>query len=295
MTKINNKHQNKHHHPVLLESVIELLKPQKGQSYLDMTAGYGGHAAEIIELIGSTGTASLIDRDVFAVQELEKKFAGSRNVEIIHSDYEKAASDLVGRGKQYDMVLADLGVSSPHLDMPERGFSFKSNGPLDMRMDQQQTTTAADLIKTLTEEELADVFKRYGEEPQNKRIARELKLLENLETTDDLVRFLTEEFGEYKARSVMPKVFQALRIAVNDELGQLERTLGLLPSLIKKDGRIAIISFHSLEDRLVKRAFKNASLGLEPELTLLTKKPIKGKQFDSHPRARSAMLRVAVK
>ena len=295
MTKINTQHQNKHHHPVLLESVIELLKPQAGQSYLDLTAGYGGHAAEIIGIIGSTGTASLIDRDAFAVQELEKKFAGLKNIEIIHSDYEKAASDLVGRGQQYDMVLADLGVSSPHLDMPERGFSYKNSGPLDMRMDQQQATTAADLIKTLTEEELADVLKKYGEEPQNKRIARELKLLDNLETTDDLVKFLTSEFGEYRAKSVMPKVFKALRIAVNDELGKLERTLEMLPSLIKKDGRIAIISFHSLEDRLVKRAFKSASLGLEPELTLLTKKPIKGKQLDSHPRARSAMLRGAVK
>ena len=295
MTKTNTKHQNKHHHPVLLESVIELLNPSPGESYLDLTAGYGGHAAKIIEAIGESGNARLVDRDDLAITELTKQFGDQQNIEILQTDYETAVADIAAEATQYDMVLADLGVSSPHLDMPERGFSFKSQGPLDMRMDQRQATTAADIARSSSEQVLFEIIRRYGEEPQARKIAVAMKAAERLETTSDLVSVVQDAIGEFRAKAAIPRVFQALRIATNDELGQLERMLAMLPGILASGGRLAIISFHSLEDRLVKQSFKDASIGLEPTFELLTKKPIKGKLNDPHPRARSAMLRAAVK
>ena len=295
MTKQKTPHQNKQHHPVLLESVLQVLSPKAGQSYLDLTAGYGGHAAAILDAIGESGYATLIERDANANTELKKRFGDNEKVEYINTDFVTAASELSAEGKQYDMVLADIGVSSPHLDMPQRGFSYSRAGPLDMRMDQRQATTAADLINSLSEDDLVNILRKYGEEPRARKVARAIIDERPVDRTDLLATIVENAVGKRYAGGTLPRVFQALRIAVNDELGQLSTVLPLLPGLLKPGGRLAVISFHSLEDRLVKQFIKQLSYGLEAELVNLTKKPIKGTALDSHPRARSAMLRAAVK
>ncbi len=295
MTKQKTPHQNKQHHPVLLESVLQVLSPKAGQSYLDLTVGYGGHASQVLDIIGESGSATLVDRDANAITELKKRFGDNENVELLHTDFVTAATGLIRKGKQFDMVLADIGVSSPHLDMPERGFSYAREGPLDMRMDQQQATTAADLINTMSEDELTHIFRSYGEEPRARRIARAITTHRPINRTSQLAAIVEDTVGKRYVGGTLPRVFQALRIAVNDELGQLSLLLTVLPKLLKPGGRMAIISFHSLEDRLVKQFIKQASYGLEATLANLTKKPIKGSKNDLHPRARSAMLRAAVK
>jgi 16S rRNA (cytosine1402-N4)-methyltransferase len=284
------------HQPVLFGQTIELLAPKLGETYLDLTAGYGGHAREVIKRIGAATKATLVDRDDFAIQHLQDLAeAGAR---VIKRDYATAVQEFGATGEQFDMILVDLGVSSPQLDNPERGFSIVRPGQLDMRMDQAQQQTAADFVNSVSEQHLASIIRNYGEEPKARAIAREIVQARPLHTTDELAAVV-----EHVYRSVRTKVhpatrtFQAIRIALNDELGQLERTLPRLPQLLRPEGRVAIISFHSLEDRLVKRFFKEqAESGYEAELQVLTKKPIDGATEDVHnPRARSAKLRAAVK
>jgi len=294
MTKEIKTHQNQHHHPVLLESVVELLAPRPGQSYLDLTAGYGGHTAAVLKQAGDSAQATLVDRDPQAIAVLKERFADNKNVQLINTDFANAANDLVAGGQQYDMVLADLGVSSPHLDNAHRGFSFSRAGPLDMRMDQRQSTTAADILNDSSTQDLADIFYRYGELKSSRRLAQVFIAERPFSTTEQLVEAVSEIF-KWQAKRVLPQVFQALRIAVNDELHQVEMLLPLLPKLLKPGGRVVIISFHSLEDRLVKQYFAKSTFGLDAKLRLLTKKPIKGSQHDINPRARSAILRAAVK
>jgi len=286
------------HVPVLLEATLDLLKPIQGESYLDLTAGYGGHARRFLERTENYSGAVLVDRDEFALATLgafEQKGA-----ELLHTDFASAAKVLVEEGKQFDIVLVDLGVSSPQLDRAERGFSFTKSGPLDMRMDARLEVSAKELVNTASESELTRIITRYGEEPLGvaRRIAQAITKHRPLSTTEELATLIA---GQHRGRrtKIHPatRTFQALRIAVNDELGQIERLLPLLPELLTKNGRVGIISFHSLEDRLVKRYFadQNAS-GYEAELTILTKKPYDGATYDVHnPRARSAKLRAAVK
>lgn len=286
------------HLPVLLDQVVELLAPQSGETYLDLTAGYGGHAKAIIDRLGSAETVTLVDRDENAIRELDEfKQAGA---EVIHDDFASYAERATASAKQFDMVLVDLGVSSPQLDRAERGFSIQHEGPLDMRMDPRQEHSALNLVNRASKAELIRIIETYGEERprQAARIALAIILARPLATTTDLsTAVLSAHRGPREKIHPATRTFQALRIATNDELGQVERLLAVVPQLLKPGGRIAIISFHSLEDRLVKRAFQElARAGYEAELELVTKKAILGKTDDVHnPRARSASLRVAVK
>lgn len=286
------------HVPVLLDAVIDFLDPQKGESYLDLTAGYGGHAQAVLNRTGNEASATLVDRDDFAISQLAE--FSKRGATILHTDFVSAAKQLIREGKQYDIVLVDLGVSSPQLDQSERGFSFTHSGPLDMRMDRRQDLTAKQLVNTASAAELARIVRDYGEESSGsaKRIADAIVAARPLNTTEELADLIKRQYrGKWSKTHPATRTFQALRIAVNQELNQVETVLPLLPRLLRSGGRVGVISFHSLEDRLVKRYFTEQSAsGFEAELRVLTKKPIDGAMYDVHnPRARSAKLRAAVK
>lgn len=287
------------HIPVLLESVLEQLAPGPDESYCDLTAGYGGHARAVGAKTQTPQKMVLVDRDTEALASLDDlKATGAR---LVHDDYAHFAEEAASRGEQFDMILVDLGVSSPQLDRADRGFSLKRSGPLDMRMNQKNgEITAEFLVNTLPEMELVRIIELYGEEPKGRArtIAKAIVAARPLRTTEDLATVvLRTHRGAYQKTHPATRTFQALRIYLNDELGQLERLLAVLPKLLTPGGRTALISFHSLEDRLVKRFFaEQAKAGFEAELRLLTKKAIRGEIDDAHnPRARSASLRAAVK
>lgn len=294
-----NKHQNKHkqHEPVLLQEVIQYLDPIKGESYLDLTAGYGGHARAVLDRTGSLTNSVLVDRDQNAVEALTKEFAAEAP-DIRQSDFLTASQALISEGRQFDLILADLGVSSPHLNEGKRGFAISQNGPLDMRMDQSQSLTAAQIVNGWSEGELTDLLKRYGEEPKARRIAQLIVANQPILTTGDLASVVAKAWPGRSRIHPATRTFQALRIAVNDELGQIEQSLPLWFQLLAPGGRIAVISFHSLEDRLVKQAMSEvAGERFDAELRLLTRRPVMAGATESvsNPRARSAKLRAAVK
>lgn len=292
-----NKHQNKNqqHVPVLLGEVTRYLDPKAGESYLDLTAGYGGHAAAILERTGSLTRSVLVDRDMNAVKVLNDKFAGA---DVRHQDFLAATRELSEEGRKFDLILADLGVSSPHLNEGKRGFAISLNGPLDMRMDQSQVLTAETIVNTYSEANLASLIKRYGEEPKAKMIARLITDNRPFADTGELATVVAKAWPGRSRVHPATRTFQALRIAVNDELGQLEQALPLWFELLAPGGRLAVISFHSLEDRLVKQALKEvAGERYDADLRLLTKRPVTGgpTEIVSNPRARSAKLRAAAK
>ncbi len=294
-----NKHQNTHtqHVPVLLGEVLQCLDPQKGDSYLDLTAGYGGHASAILARTGSLTQATLVDRDAKAVTELKKLF-GAKNIDLRHQDFLSASQQLSSEGRQFNLILADLGVSSPHLNEVSRGFAIQGAGPLDMRMDQAQALTAAKVVNTYSKDQLANILKRFGEEPKARQIAAAIVQSRPLQNTDELAAIAARAWPGYSRVHPATRTFQALRIAVNDELGLLERALPIWLQLLAPGGRIAVISFHSLEDRLVKQALQAASGNrYDAELSLLTKRPVTAtsEEIVLNPRARSAKLRAAVK
>ena len=286
------------HVPVLLESVIDMLQPQPGDQYLDLTAGYGGHARAILAKTTNYSESVLVDRDAFALshlQDLERQ--GARTME---TDFVSAARQLIDEGKTFDMILADLGVSSPQLDRQERGFSFRLDGPLDMRMDRREERTAADIVNSYTEQELVRVITTYGEEPRGRaiKIAKAIVVNRSFTTTAELAETVKQAVGRTGSKHhPATRTFQSLRIELNRELDLVANILPLLPKLLNKGGRVAVISFHSLEDRLVKRFFKDQlDAGYEAELEMITKKPIDGSISDvNNPRSRSAKLRAAVK
>jgi 16S rRNA (cytosine1402-N4)-methyltransferase len=286
------------HVPVLLAATLQLLDPKEGESYLDLTAGYGGHAAEVLKRTASYTDAILVDRDEYAISRLTR--FTQRGVRLISTDFLAATKQLISEGRQFDIVLADLGVSSPQLDQSERGFSFSGDGPLDMRMDRRQEVSAETIINTYSEARLVDIITRYGEEPRAfaLRIAQAVCRERPLKTTGQLAELIKQQYrGRWKKTHPATRTFQALRIEVNQELAQVEMLLPLLPKLLRKGGRVGIISFHSLEDRLVKQYFAEQSqAGYEAELDIVTKKPLDGVTYDVHnPRSRSAKLRVVVK
>ena len=297
-----NKHQNKNkqHEPVLLEEVLKYLDPKAGETYLDLTAGYGGHASAVLERIGSLTNAVLIDRDQNAVNVLTQKYADGheRSVDIRRQDFLSAAQGLLAEGRQFDLILADLGVSSPHLNEGSRGFAIKGDNPLDMRMDQSQELTAEHIVNNYSQAELTDILKRYGEEPKAASIAQAIVAARPLHSTDQLAQIAARAWPGHSRVHPATRTFQALRIAVNDELGQLEKALPIWLSLLAPGGRIAVISFHSLEDRIVKQVLSDAAgERYDAELRLLTKKPVTADPHELvfNPRARSAKLRAAVK
>lgn len=292
-----NNSMEKLHIPVLLSEVLAILDPHPGESYLDLTAGYGGHASKILDVTRQFKDSCLIDRDQFAVEYLKSEFPSEVN--IMHSDFYSAVLQLIECGKTFDIILADFGVSSPQLDMDSRGFSYHHDGPLDMRMDRRQELTAEKIVNHSSERELADIFIRYGEEKPGraKLLAREIVHHRPIKTTKELVDIIISK-SKYSKTHPAARIFQALRIAVNGELDEIAQTLPLLPKVLNKGGRLGIITFHSLEDRLVKDYFKEAaSYGEESQLRLINKKPIVAEKSELgiNPRARSAKLRAARK
>ncbi|OGL21507.1 16S rRNA (cytosine(1402)-N(4))-methyltransferase [Candidatus Saccharibacteria bacterium RIFCSPHIGHO2_01_FULL_45_15] len=290
--------QDSLHVPVLLEATLDLLAPIQGENYLDLTAGYGGHARRFLQATTNFSDSVLVDRDDFAIAKLSE--FEQQGVRLMHTDFVTAAQALVEEGQQFSIVLIDLGVSSPQLDMGERGFSFKNNGPLDMRMDRRQDVSAETLVNTASTDELASIIVKYGEEPYGlaKRIAEAIAANRPFKDTQTLADCIKQHHrGKWTKVHPATRTFQALRIAVNQELRQVEEVLPFLPRLLKAGGRVGIISFHSLEDRLVKQYFtEQRDAGFEAELQILTKKPLDGATYDVHnPRSRSAKLRAAVK
>jgi len=301
-SKESDEHRSKEsltlHVPVLLEATLQTLKPKEGESYLDLTAGYGGHAKGFLAKTNNYNQSVLVDRDDYAIERL--KTLSDKGTRLMHTDFVSAAKQLTQERLQFDIVLVDLGVSSPQLDQSERGFSFTNSGPLDMRMDRRQGVSAETLVNNASVEELTHIITKYGEEPAGfaRQIATAIVGARPLETTEELANLIKQTYrGKWKKTHPATRTFQALRIAVNDELRLVEDLLPLLPDLLKPGGRVGIISFHSLEDRLVKQFFKEQfDAGLESELLPLTKKPIAGDIYDVHnPRARSSKFRAAVK
>lgn len=286
------------HIPVLLNEVVSYLAPKKGESYLDLTAGYGGHTDRILEVTQNYKETVLNDRDENAVEYLQTKYREVKP-QIMHNDFYSTALRLVESGTKFDMILADFGVSSPQLDQRERGFSFANDSRLDMRMDETQELDAWRVVNKWSERDLTEIFVAYGEESRGRAelLARTIVRSRPIETTSELAEIIKQKSG-YAKRHPATQVFQAIRIVVNDELSQIEKTLPLLPKLLNPGGRVGIISFHSLEDRLTKEYLKEASgQGIESELKILTKKPVVAGQIElvNNPRARSAKLRVAEK
>lgn len=283
------------HVPVLFTETLEYLAPQVGETYLDLTAGYGGHASAVQEATQTRVT--LVDRDQMAVSRLRERFTPEQ-AEIVHSDFLDASKQLVREGRTFDIILADLGVSSPHLNIASRGFAFQQDGPLDMRMDQTQELTADYIVNHYSEEDFVRILREYGEEPRAFTIARAIINARPITGTAQLAQVVARTFRGHSKTHPATRTFQALRIAVNDELGQVQEALPLWLQLLKPGGRLAVISFHSLEDRIVKNAFaERAGNTYDAELRLLTKRPVVAgdSELVSNPRARSAKLRVAVK
>jgi 16S rRNA (cytosine1402-N4)-methyltransferase len=281
------------HTPVLLEAVLTYLAPQKGESYLDLTAGYGGHAGAVLKHTKTPAAMTLVDRDATAIAALEP-FA-VQGAQVVHASFEEASRALHSQGKRFDMILADLGVSSLHLDTSSRGFSFAQDGPLDMRMDQGAELTADHIVNHWDAAGLQDILRHYGEEPRARAVAAAIVQNRPIASTGELADIIAHTLGRKGKTHPATRSFQAIRIAVNDELGQLERSLKLWSELLAPKGRLAVISFHSLEDRLVKQAFSEISgETYDASFRLLVKRPITADDTEivSNPRARSAKLRV---
>ena len=277
---------------------MQYLDPKAEESYLDLTAGYGGHAAAVLERTSNPEHTVLVDRDTNAIKALEERF-GSSGADIRQADFYSASMELKRAGKTFDLILADLGVSSPHLNIASRGFSISQDGPLDMRMDQTQELTAEQVVNTYTAEELTSLIKRYGEDPKARRIASLIVEHRPITTTHQLASVVAKAWPGHSKVHPATRTFQALRIAVNDELELLRKSLPIwIDDLLAPNGRIAIISFHSLEDRLVKQALQEVSGDrYDASLKLLTKHPVSGdnNEIVFNPRARSAKLRAALK
>jgi 16S rRNA (cytosine1402-N4)-methyltransferase len=291
------------HVPVLPTEVLEALSPAPGQVFVDATLGAGGHARLLAERLGSSGRLIALDRDPAMLDLARPRLAGLP-VTLVPANFDQLREVLDGLGvAAADGVLADLGVCSDQLDEAERGLSFGQPGPLDMRLNPGEGEPASALLRRLGERDLADLIYRYGEERFSRRIARrivEVRRQAPLETTDQLAELVRRCVprparagrGGRRKPAIDPatRVFQALRIAVNDELGALDRLLEALPGCVRPGGRVALISFHSLEDRRVKQALRDRA-----RWEALTRKPVQAgpEEVRHNPRARSAKLRAA--
>jgi 16S rRNA (cytosine1402-N4)-methyltransferase len=289
------------HEPVLVEEAIRLLAPRPDGVYVDCTLGLGGHTRQLIA--AGAGRVIGIDRDPAALSEARERLADVRDrVELVHDDYRHIADVLETLGvHEVDGVLADLGVSSMQLDRPERGFSFRHAGPLDMRMDPSQGTSLAARLTTVDETTLADIIWRYGEERHSRRVARAILAARDrgeLGDTGALAAAVRRGAGGKGWQRIDPatRTFQALRIWVNDELAGLEHFLGPAWRVLARGGRLAVIAFHSLEDRLVKQTFRRLA-GDSASAVLITRRPVIATEAEAarNPRARSARLRVVEK
>jgi 16S rRNA (cytosine1402-N4)-methyltransferase len=283
------------HVPVLAQEVVEWLRPGPGQTLVDGTLGGGGHTRLLAEAVGATGCIIALDRDPAAVERAAVELRGMpvRVVQANYSDLPEVLAEL--ELKQVNGILLDLGLSSDQLADTERGFSFQSEGPLDLRFDPTRGAPAWKLIERLSAEHLADLIFRYGEERYSRRIAKHIvdtRREASVRTAADLARLVRAAVPRSRDERIDPatRTFQALRIAVNEELKWLEVALQRLPDCLGPGGRLAVISFHSLEDRLVKEAFRD-----DPRLLVQTRRPIRATEHEvaGNPRSRSAKLRVA--
>ncbi len=304
------------HQPVLSEEVLDLLAPRPGQTIVDTTLGAGGHAEALLESIGPDGRLLGIDRDPQALRLAGERLArfGARFVPIRGDHTELGA--LLRRAHVFavDGILFDLGVSSMQLDDAERGFSFRFDGPLDMRMDQESGRTAADLVAELSEDQLRDLLHRFGEERRAAAIARALvreRAARPISTTRQLAELVERALGPAARRyriNPATRTFQALRIAVNGEITELGRLVDEAVALLRNGGRLAVIAYHSLEDRAIKQAMKRLAqrctcpprlpvcgCGKENLVRILSARPVRpsDREIENNPRSRSARLRVA--
>ncbi len=291
------------HVPVLLEECLDLLKVRRGGTYADATLGLGGHSAAIARLLGGAGTLIAFDRDPDAMAEAQKRLNALAEelgpemptIRYISRPFSAMAEEL--KPASLDGLLADFGVSSLQLDQPHRGFSFRAEGPLDMRMDPRSDLSAHQVVNQADEEDLANLIYEFGEERRSRRIARAIVRARPIHTTAELARVVSAAAHSMKGEKIHPatRTFQALRIRVNSELAEIQSLLQSAGSLLKPGGRVACISFHSLEDRLVKDAFREAQKA--GTLEVLTRKPLVAGEEESrkNPRSRSAKLRGAEK
>ena len=291
------------HVPVLLEEVLEYLDVRPGGVICDATLGLAGHSSEIVKRLGGRGRLIAFDRDPEAMEaakarlEEVKAELGKEMPEVVYvaKAFSDAASEI--EPGSLDGLLADFGVSSLQLDEAHRGFSFRSDGPLDMRMDTRSGETAEQVVNQEDENELADLIYEFGEERRSRRIARAIVRARPIRSTAELAQIVSAAAPSMKGDKIHPatRTFQALRIRVNNELGEIQSLLKSAGSLLKPGGRLVLISFHSLEDRLVKDAFREASRTKEFEV--LTKKPVVAKEQEQmrNPRSRSAKMRAAQK
>lgn len=303
------------HIPVLFEETINSLDVRDGGIYVDCTAGGGNHSAAILQRLGESGRLVCLDRDPDAIAAVSERFAGDGRVTVVHTRYSAIAEVLDGLGIcGVDGILMDIGVSSHQVDTAERGFSFHKDAPLDMRMS-REGASAADLCNTLSWQQLAEIFTKYGEEKFSVKIAKAICAVREkkpISTTFELAEIISDSVPAAAKRSGHParKVFQALRIAVNDELGELERGLQSAFECLVPGGRLSVITFHSLEDRIVKQTmakwcegcicppeFPVCVCGNKPKASLLSRKPVVPSQeeLERNPRSRSSKLRTCIK
>ena len=305
------------HVPVLAEEVLAALAPKPGSTVIDCTFGAGGHSTLLAARLRGEGKLIAIDRDPTVAPYFERLRRGTTaKVRLLHGEFSNVLTQLAENGVRADAILLDLGVSSMQLDRPERGFSYAADAPLDMRMDPSAELTARDVVNDTDERELADIFSRYGEERYSRQIARAIvkrRRAQPFERTSDLVETIKHSIpapARFGDGHPAKRVFQALRIDVNDELGSLERALPAAVEVLRPHGRLAVISFHSLEDRIVKRFlraqehgctcppdFPKCVCGAEPVVRATPRRAIRptAGEVASNPRAASARLRVAVK
>ncbi len=306
------------HVPVLADEVRELLDVQPGETVVDATFGAGGHSRLLVAGLGGSGKIVAIDRDPTVRPYFDRVKAAARGVQtrFLRGDYAVVLSQLAGNGVRADAVLLDLGISSMQVDRPERGFSYATDAPLDMRMDPSDERSAADVLATYDERELATIFRKYGEERYASQIARGIarrRTQEPIVRTGQLVDVVKASIpapARFGDGHPAKRVFQALRIEVNHELESLEVGLPAAFEMLRPGGRLAVISFHSLEDRIVKRFLRDRARGCtcppefpvcvcgkEPEARILTPKPVRpsASEVDHNPRAGSARLRAAVR
>jgi 16S rRNA (cytosine1402-N4)-methyltransferase len=286
------------HVPVLLKEAIDFLAVRRGGTYIDATVGLGGHSYEIAKRLGAPGHLIGLDKDPVALAIARAKLAGEDfpQVTLMQCSFAEV-------GKRFssafaDGLLADIGVSSLQLDDAARGFSFQADGPLDMRMDPRSERTAEQVVNHLDERQLADVIYEFGEERRSRRIARAIVRSRPIRSTAHLADVISAAARSMKPERIHPatRTFQALRIFVNRELDELRALLEAAPGILKPGGRVVVISFHSLEDRIVKDAFREGAIK-DKHFRVLTKKPVTATELESdrNPRARSAKLRAAEK
>jgi len=281
------------HIPVLLDEVIQLLEPKPGSRFIDATLGAAGHARVLLERTAPDGRVLGIDQDESALANAKQALQSfGSQVIFVHANFRRVAAVAAQQGfLECDGVLADIGISSMMVDDPSRGFSFMREGPLDMRMDRTQPLTAAEVVNTASEKEIADILYTCGEERRSRPIAKSIVRSRPLHLTTDLVRAVERVTGGPRHGQIHPatRTFQALRIFVNDELKSLEEFLDSAMTVVRSGGRVVVIAFHSLEDRIVKQKFRASAVSGR----VLTKKVVtaRDEEVRRNPRARSAKLR----